>query len=225
MANKGLVSLFQNHPYVEKLQQGLPKAFAVADAESRRIQQRRGGKTYESIGQEVGVARERILVAFLRYALGDMHIQTPTANSPMRDVLVFGLPLEIKTSTKDGLVTAKWTADTESANRDISSFEFTADLLLVRIWWGAKKDSLYYIPVEALQETANGHKPAGYLSSAQGTNNRGIKITNWFMSEAQGHPGTIRVPVDWRIEQVNLDPMGRWMGYWSGQGGRDPLYG
>ena len=54
----------------------------------------------------------------------------------MRDVLVFGEPLEIKTVTGKGAVKAKWTADNASAQNDISTFEFTADLPLVRIWWG-----------------------------------------------------------------------------------------
>ena len=222
--NTALVTLFRNEYYVELLRQSLPRAFEVADAESRRIQQRKDGQTYEAIGQEVGVVREKIIVSFLRHTLGDMHITLPAANTSMRDVMVLGLPLEIKTATKEGLVTAKWTADTESANRDIGNFEFTADLLLVRIWWGSEKDSLFYIPQEVLEEIAEGSSPSDYLSSAKGTNNRGIKIKAPFMTQAQDHQDTVRIPIHWQSSDIRVDPMARWMAYWSDRGGRDPLY-
>ena len=141
-----LITLFRNEDYVELLRHNLPRACEVADAESRRVQQRKGGQTYESVGQEVGVVRERILVAFFRHVLGDMDVKSPTGNSPMRDVLICNEPLEIKTATKNGSLTAKWTADAKSAIRDVQGFEFTADLLVLRIWWGIERDSLFYIP-------------------------------------------------------------------------------
>ena len=222
--NSSLVTLFTDLHYVQLLRQHLPRAFEVAGAESLRVQHRQGGLTHETVGQEVGVVRERILVAYLRYALGDVNISLPRANSSMRDVLVYGQPLEIKTASKNGLVTAKWTADTESANRDISSFEFTADLLLVRIWWGVEIDSLFYIPMEVLREIADRHEPSDYLSSARGTNNRGIKIRARFMTLAQEHLDTVRVPIHWRSSNINLDPMARWMAYWANPSDRDPLY-
>ncbi len=223
--NTALVTLFRNEYYVELLRQSLPRAFEVADAESRRIQQRKCGQTYEAVGQEVGVVREKILVSFLRHTLGDMHITLPAANTSMRDVMVLDQPLEIKTASKRGLVTAKWTADTESAERDIGSFEFTADLLLVRVWWGSEKDSLFYIPQEVLQEISVGYPPGEFLSSAKGTNNRGIKIKASFMTEAQDHKDTVRIPIHWQFSDIRVDPMARWMAYWSDRGGRDPLYG
>ena len=219
-----LVNLFGDETYVELLRQKLPRAFEVADAESRRIQQRKGGNTYESVGQEVGVLRERILVAFLRRALGDIHIELPTANTSMRDVLVFGKPLEIKTVTGTGKVKVKWTADTLSAQKDIESFEFTSDILLVRIWWGYERESLFHIPVEALADVADGLEPGSYITGAAGTNNRGIEFANSFLSRAEKHPYTTRVRIDWKRSDIRLDPMERWLGYWSNTSGRDPLY-
>ena len=224
MVNEALISLFKNHRLVDSIREGLPRAFEVADAESRRVQQKQGGKTYEAVGQEVGVVRERILVAFLRHALGDISIELPSANLSMRDVLVSGKPLEIKTVTANGELTAKWTADTQSVNRDISAFQFTADLLLVRIWWGEERDSLFYIPLEVLQEIADGRKAAEYLSSAQGTNNRGIKIKNWFINQARDNCQTVRIPINWQRGNLTLDPMARWMAYWANRSDRDPLY-
>lgn len=223
--NPALITLFRNEYYVELLRQNLPRAFEVADAESRRVQQRKGGLTYESVGQEVGVVREKILTSYLRHTLGDMNIELPAANSAMRDVLVFGQPLEIKTATGKGKVKAKWTADTASAQNDINQFEFTSDLLLVRIWWEMERDSVFYIPVEALTDVAGGNTTANYLTGAAGTNNRGIDIAQWFMDAAENHRTTVRIPVDWQRIGIRIDPMARWMAYWADQRDRDPLYG
>ena len=223
--NPTLITLFRNEYYAELLRHNLPRAFEVADAESRRVQQRKGGRTYESVGQEVGVVREKILTSYLRHTLGDMHIELPTANSAMRDVLIFGQPLEIKTATGKGKVKAKWTADTASAQSDISRFEFTSDLLLVRIWWEAERDSVFYIPAEVLQELAGKHSATEYLSSAAGTNNRGIDIASWFMDAAEQHNETVRIAIDWQRSGIRIDPMARWMAYWADQRDRDPLYG
>lgn len=219
-----LVNLFGDEHYVELLREKLPRAFEVADAESRRIQQKKGGRTYESVGQEVGVLRERILVAFLRRALGDMHIQLPSANTSMRDVLVFGKPLEIKTATRAGKVKVKWTADTLSAQRDIESFEFTSDMLLVRIWWDEERDSLFHIPVEALADLADGMDPEAYIAGAAGTNNRGIEFKASFLDQAEKHPYTTRIPIDWKRSDIRIDPMERWLSFWANTSGRDPLY-
>lgn len=223
--NPTLITLFRNDRYIALLQHNLPRAFEVADAESRRIQQRQGGRTYEAVGQEVGVVRERILIAYLRHTVGDMHIELPTANSAMRDVLIFGQPLEIKTATGKGKVKAKWTADTQAAQNDISRFEFTSDLLLVRIWWETERDSVFYIPVEVLKELAGEREAADYLSSASGTNNRGIDIKAWFVDAAERHRDTVRIPIDWQRIGIRIDPMARWLAYWADQRDRDPLYG
>ena len=222
--NRTLITLFRNEHYVELLRHNLPRAFEVADAEARRVQQRKGN-IYETVGQEVGVVRERILIAYLRHVVGDMHVELPTANSAMRDVLISGMPLEIKTATGNGKVKAKWTADTTSAQSDISRFEFTSDLLLVRIWWEAEKDSVFYIPAEVLQGLADQRNPVDFLSSAAGTNNRGIDIKPWFIGAAERHENTVRIPIDWQRIGIRLDPMARWMAYWADQRDRDPLYG
>ncbi len=219
-----LVTLFRDENSVRLLQENLPRAFEVADAESRRVQQRRGGQTHEAVGQEVGATRERIIIAYLRHALGEIHITLPTANTAMRDVLVFGEPLEIKTATRNGKVKAKWTADTASAESDIDAFEFTSDLLLVRIWWGMERDSLFYIPKEVLQSLAKKSGNANFLKSATGTNNRGIDIAPWFVDAAQQHNETVRVPIWWEQRNIKIDPMARWMGFWADQRDRDPLY-
>ena len=219
-----LVKLFEEEYYITLLQQKLPRAFEVADGEAKRIQQRKGNKTHESVGQEVGVIRERILVAFLRRALGDLHVEMPRANAPMRDVMVFGEQLEIKTAGGNGKVKAKWTADAQSAQRDIAAFVFTSDLLLVRIWWKQERDSLFYIPVEVLDEISKGVDPRDYISGAANTNNRGIEFKKSFMARAEQHILTTRVPIRWEKSDISIDPTDRWLAYWANASFRDPLY-
>ncbi len=223
--NRVLVKLFRDENYVKLLQENLPRAFEVADAESRRMQQRRGGNTYESVGQEVGIVRERILIAYFRHTLGDMNVDLPRANTTMRDVIIFDNPLEIKTVTGNGQVKVKWTADAESAQRDINTFEFRSDLLLVRIWWNEKKDSLFYIPLDVLQEIAHKYtSSADFLSGSKGTNNRGINIRQSFLNSAEKHKDTLRIQINWIRREIRIDPMARWMAYWADRRDRDPLY-
>ena len=211
-----VISLLNDEYYAGQLRSKLPFAFEVAEAECRRIQMRKG-TTHETTGQEVGLLREKVLVAFLRHTLGDMHITLPSANTSMLDVLVFGKPLEVKTATENGGVKAKWTADADSAMKDISGFKFSADLLLarIRIWWGQDKEGLFYIPVEVLQEVGKGVDPSGFLSGAAGTNNRGIEFKRWFMKNIEQHPNTIRLSIPWVKSGINIDPMERWLKYWA----------
>ena len=224
--NDALVRLLKDDNYVKLLQNSLPRAFEVADAESRRIQQRKDGATYEAVGQEVGVVREKIIVAFLRYSLGDMNVELPRSNTAMRDVLIFGEPLEIKTATGSGAVKVKWTADAESAQRDIENFRFTSDLLLIRIWWDKNADSVFYIPKDVLNGLADVYSSAaGFLQSSKGTNNRGINIRQAFISKAENHSETFRIRIHWKRIGIRIDPMARWMAYWADRCDRDPLYG
>ena len=219
-----LASLLNNQYYAMLLRDKLPYAFEVAEAECRRVQMRKG-ITHETTGQEVGLLREKVLVAFLRHTLGDMHITLPKANTSMLDVLVFGKPLEIKTATRDGNLKAKWTADAASAQKDIGGFDFTADLLLTRVWWGEDRNSVFYIPREVLREIGYGLEPGEFLSGAAGTNNRGIEFKKSFVLDLEQHSQTTKVSIFWRRSGVQIDPMGRWLKYWATLGEYDPVLG
>ena len=221
--NQALITLFRNDDYVELLRQNLPQAFELADGEMRRMQQRKDGTIYSQVNPAVGLLRENILVAFLAHTLGDMHVVLPDTNSAMKDVEVFGKPLEVKTATENGSVKAKWTADTVSAKNDINRFEFTSDLLLVRIWWGKERDSVFYVPVEVLQELTETQLARNYLTSASGTNNRGIEISKSFLARAEQHDKTIRIPIRWCRSNMRVDPLARWRPIWSDSNYRDLL--
>ena len=212
--NKHLANLFQDDAAISALQAGLPFAFELADAEAGRVQlDRKSGNAKATVGQEVGIHREHILKGFLIRQLGAANVRLPTPGAPGVDTLVHQIPLEIKTVTKRGLVTAKWTADNQSANEVLSGFGFTSDMLLVRIWWHEERDSVYYIPIEVLEETATKHPK--FLTSQTGTNNRGVKIKDRFMKLVEGHDATVRVPIQWQPSGRKIEsPTDRYTKYW-----------
>ena len=222
--NPALITLFRDEHYIELLRHNLPLAFEVVEAECKRVQWRKGRQPVEMPGPEVGLAREKILISYLRHTLGDMHVELPSATSSMQDVLIFGHPLEIKTATANGTVKAKWTGDATAAKQDVANFQFTADLLLVRIWWGMDTESIFYVPVEVLKELSSEHQTTSFLTGAGGAA-KGIDIKRWFMEAAQRHDRTVRIPIDWQRTNLRIDPMARWMAFWADRRDRDPLYG
>ena len=97
----------------------------------------------------------------------------------------------------------------------LEEFDFESDMLLVRIWWGQEKDSIFCIPVEVLREEA-GRYDGSYLTSARNTNNRGVKIRDDFMQAVETHPGTTRVSIDWQRSAVEIPaPITRRVNYWN----------
>ncbi len=162
----------------------------------------------------MGVLRERVILGFLISQLGEVNVQLPAPGASMVDASIAGQPLEIKTVTRRGLVTAKWTSDNTSVDQVLEQFAFTSDMLLVRIWWESFQDSVYYIPVEVLNEAAINFPD--YLQSQRGTNNRGVKIKDAYMRRVEGNDNTIKVPIPWlRSAQDLPSPFVRYIRYWT----------
>ena len=211
--NNIIVDLLNDQESVEHLQAGLPFAFEMAAAEAQRIQMR-GNATHASTGQEVGIARERVILGYLRSRLGEMNVRLPQPGESMVDARVGGTPLEIKTVTGSGNVTFKWTVDSASVARTMEEFDFSADMWLVRIWWEEEKKSVFYIPMEVLSDKRL-DIPA-FWKSGTGTNNRGIKFDREFMLAAQSDPRTIAVNINWRRSGHRMpDPIARHVKYWT----------
>ena len=213
--NSVLANLLTNATAVDTLRAGLPYAFEMAAVEaSRVVLNKRTGLAQSTTGQEVGVLRERVILGYLFSQLGEANVQLPAPGASMVDAVVAGQPLEIKTVTRRGLVTAKWTSDNESVDYVLDDFAFTSDMLLVRIWWDSDQDSVFYIPVEVLTEVAASFP--NYLRSQRGTNNRGVKIEGAFMKRVEGHESTVKVPIHWqRSDQALQSPIVRYIRYWT----------
>ena len=251
--NQMLVDLLSDEETVDTLRKGLPFALQVADVRATRMRLNKDTVLAEpGIGQEVGITRERILQAFLINKLGENSVVLPHAGASMVDISVGGYPLEIKSVTDTdpkppenppkkpkpesamrpvrGEVTAKWTADTQSVAKVMEDFEFESDMLLVRLWWGHERDSLFYIPVEVLREQgaefdrlvddnkiyAPTRRPKNnFLSSQTGTNNRGVKLKSTFMQMAEKHSCTSKVAIDWERSEAHIDsPLVEYRRYW-----------
>ena len=212
--NQQLANLLKDNSVITELQAGLPYAFELADAEASRVQLvRRTGKAKAVVGQEVGVHREHVLRGFLIKQLGYANVRLPVPGAPGVDTLIHDIPLEIKTATKRGLVTAKWTADNRSVDQVMNEFRFTSDMLLVRIWWHEERESVFYIPLEVLQE-ATVRFPR-FLKSQTGTNNRGVKVEDDFMKLVEGHRDTVRVAIRWQPSGRAIEsPTARYTKYW-----------
>jgi len=193
----------------------LPLAFEKADIEASRVRlNKRTGLAHSAPGQEVGVLRERVIFGFLISQLGEANVQLPSPGASMVDASLGGEPLEIKTVTGRGLVTAKWTSDNRSVDQVFEEFSFTSDMLLVRIWWDSYQDSVFYIPFEVLDEATTA--VADFLQSQRGTNNRGVKIKDAFMKQVERHDGTVRVPIHWRGGDQDIQaPIVRYIRYWT----------
>ena len=213
--NSVLANLLTNATAVDTLRAGLPYAFETANVEASRVTLNKRTRLVQSTtGQEVGVLRERVILGYLLSQLGEANVQLPAPGASMVDATVAGQPLEIKTVTGRGLVTAKWTSDNESVDQVLEEFSFISDMLLVRIWWDSFQDSVYYIPFEVLNETAASF--SDFLQSQRGTNNRGVKIKDAFMRQIEGHESTVRVPIFWqRSEQAIQSPIVRYIRYWT----------
>ena len=198
--------LMRRPRFIEEVRLGLPAAFQKAEVAHRRP---RSNVT----GQEVGITRESIMLALLRHQLGDSQIEFPDGQTSQQDVLIGGRPLEVKTVTGNGQVTAVWTVDNESVRDAIDRFRFESDMLVARIFWGKEAESLFYIPSEVLSSVA-GDNP-DFLRSATGTNNRGIKFPHRFMLAAQQHPDSESISINWqRLDYPFPTPLDLWQNFW-----------
>ena len=212
--NQHLAKILNDEEAIKTLQEGLPFAFELAEAEASRVQlNKKTGVARATTGQEVGIHREHVLEGFLIRQLGAANVRIPMPGTPGIDTLIHNIPLEIKTATKRGLVTAKWTADTQSADQVLKDFTFDSDMLLVRIWWGKTKESLFYMPTKVLQEATT--KIPKFLKSSTGTNNRGVKISQDFMKAVESHKETIRISINWKRSKQKIEsPTDRYTKYW-----------
>ena len=211
--NLKIVNLLRDEQALADLSAGLPYAYELAQVEAQRIGLGRDGLARVTTGQEVGIHRERVILGFLVSKLGEIAVKLPATGDAQTDVLVDGIPMEIKTVTGNGEVTAKWTADTASAQHVIDTYDFNSDMFLVRIWWGIEKQSVFYVPREVLRDAAS--QTPNFLRSAGGTNNRGVKLRRDFMSIVESDNRTTSVSICWQRTGRPIEPpIVRYTKYW-----------
>ena len=166
----------------------------------------------------VGILREHVIIGFFVAEFGEHNVIVPErGNERSYDVILCGQELSVKTVTDNGGVKILWTVDTAQVKREINEgYRPEHDMLLVNIFWEQMADSVFYIPASVQQSVFDSIGSSQYLSSATGTNNRGIEIKRKTISALKAHPDTLRFPVYWTVRDVKYPaPWDEWKDYWE----------
>ena len=190
---------------MEKFQRNLPSAF---DAVKQRLS--KGNPA-------IGILREHVILGFFAAEFGKQSIEIPEYGTQRQyDVVLCGHPLSIKTRTGDGGFKILWTADTEQVDREIrGGFIPEHDILLINIYWGEEKNSVFYIPLVVQKFVLEQMGRANYLSSATGTNNRGIEVSRKAVTALKAHRDTMSMSVNWKVQLFQYPkPWEEWQKFW-----------
>jgi hypothetical protein len=203
-----LLDIFTNEITIKKIKARLPYLFQIAEIESSRA-----GK----IGMQVGSVRENIVVALLAHIFGTENIDTEIPiTEPETDAVLFGKPLSIKTITGTlGGVKLIWTVDSQKAREFFTDYYPSCDVLLVQIIWGAT-GAFYYIPKEVQIDVFNTIGRERYLKlPKQGTNPRGVEITEEALTRAIRDNRARTIPISWEKREVKFNLYERWIKLWE----------
>lgn len=207
---KKIHEIFDEKYFVNKIKEKLPYLFQMAEIDNSR-----NGK----LGMEIGSARERIIIALLIYKFGEENIKVDVAiNEHETDVIVFDEPVSIKTVTHKKVVGVKliWTVDAEKALEFIENYSPECDVLFVHINWSGC-GALYFLSKEGQQEILAQYGKEFYFKlPKQGTNPRGVAITNEAINKLIEHPTTKKLEIIWnRDESIKYNSYDRWLEHWK----------
>ncbi len=207
--NNYLLDMFADTNLVAKIKDRLPYMFQLAELESSRA-----GK----IGMEVGSVREKVITALLIYKYGEKNVESNLPiTEPEVDVKLFNNPISIKTISgkEPSGVKLIWTVDAEKAKYFLDTWQPTYDLLFVHINWSAK-GGLYYIPQEVQNSIFKKIGRDNYIKlPKQGTNPRGVEISNEALRAAVKDANTKSVEINWIKESIDYNPFKKWVDLWS----------
>lgn len=208
-----LAEIFENDLYLSKLKGKLPYIFKIAELELSR-----GGRA----GMEVGTLRERAIISFFIYALGEDRVvlDVPINESDI-DFYVkleenINLPVSVKTKSGSNFkgVKLKWTVDWKKVKEFYSSYYPNSDMIFVQVNWGG--EGLFaYIPKDIQLEVFNILGRERYIKlPKQGTNPRGIEINSEALEKCLKKT-KYNINISWKIEEINYNPYERWLELWQ----------
>jgi len=208
-----IVEIVQDENLVNKIQERLPIMFEYA-----KVMGSRGGKQ----SPEVGVHRERALIALLIYHFGEKNIDdTDSGQTPELDVKLFDLLISIKTITGDlGGIKAFWSADETSSDAFIENYEPSCDIILVQIP-DFKADrhtgNFFLIPLRVQEEILAEMGCDDYLKKlGAGTNMRGVEFLKDAMERMTRHDETASIVIPWSENiDIDFDPTAEWVRRWT----------
>ena len=201
--NQCIIDLFKNHR-INRLVQGLPKAFEMATQEIPKG------------NPAVGIIREHILTGFFINEFGKNKVIIQDDGIKRgTDINVCGHDLSIKTVSGNGEIKALWTVDPLRIGMEISrDYKPICDIFLVNIFWGKEKESVFYIPQSVQVNTRNelGDK---YLKANVGTNHRGISISKLAMENMKKDNNVLKKSVKWNKSGLEYKAHDRWVDFWD----------
>ncbi len=202
--------LFQDLNIIKKIQKKLPTLFQLSEIDNQR-----NGK----LGMEIGSARERIIIALLIYQFGEENITTNISiGENETDVIVFKEYISIKTVTNKKIVGFKliWTVDAQKALEFINTYKAKCNMLFIHINWNGN-GGMYLIPKEVQTEILNQHDKEFYFKlPKQGTNPRGVEITNEAINKLTKHSQTKMIKINWfRSDNESYKPYNKWVDLWK----------
>jgi hypothetical protein len=109
-----------------------------------------------------------------------------------------------------------WTVDAQSALEFINNYKAECGMLFVHINWNGE-GVLYLILKEVQTEILNEYGKEFYFKlPKQGTNPRGVEITNKAINELVKHNQTKMINISWfRSDNQNYTPYDRWVELWN----------
>ena len=200
--------IFNDEVIIERIKTKLPEFFQMANVESSRA-----GK----VGMEVGVLREKIIVALFLYVYGEQNVNTEISIiEPETDVIVMSHPISIK--TKQGTISGikiAWTVDTNSADMFLKAYYPKTDIILVNINWN-KEGGFYFIPKKVQEETIKILGVENYIKLPKpGTNNRGVEFSTNAMNTLLNNKNTKCIMINWMERELNFSVYDRWLELWN----------
>ena len=193
----------------KKIKEKLPKFFQIAEIENSKN---------NKIGMEVGVAREKIVIAFLIYELGEENVNTKIPiNKKEVDVIVFNKPISIKTILGKTIKNIKliWTVDYKKAVDFVQNYKCKADMLLIHVNWGGE-GGLFFVKKEIQNNFLERcGKENFFILPKKGTNSRGIEIRKEILKKIIKHEDTEFIKIKWNKDpNLKYNPYKRWIDLW-----------
>jgi len=201
--------IFNDSVISKKVQTKLPYLFQIAELENSRA-----GK----VGMQVGSVREDIIIGMLVYVFGEDYVNT---NFPITekeiDVELLSYPISIKTVTSSRIAGVKliWTVDRKKVLEFREKYKPTCDMIYIHINWFGVDGGLFFVPLFVQNKVLKLFGKQKYIKlPPQGTNPRGVEISNEAMTEIINQPETLRLPIKWIKQKIEFKPYERWVDLW-----------
>lgn len=210
--------IFENEKMIYVIQNRLPYIVYAFNQEYSR-----GNAT----GMEVGIPREKTLVALLKLWFQDSINENVRVNASSGDMQANTTDVSIKTLSGSSTtitqgVKTGWTVDKKRINDFIASYEPHEEILFLHIVWQnpdqttvyEKYGGLYYIPKEVVQDIYNhyiGRHIDFFQKPKDGKNSRGLMYQSYVMNSMIKHEDTRCIRIYFREpEGIPLDGFTRY---------------